>query len=160
MNLYHGSLEIVENPEIRKPTRPLDFGEGFYTTTSLAQAKEWVTRRMDNQKANRGYVNVYELDESALENLKVLTFEDASQQWIDFVKNNRLVLGFTHDYDVVHGPVANDRVFAAFNLYEAGIIDDAELLKQLRIYDLVDQFFFHNDKALKSIKFVSAKEVR
>ena len=33
MRLYHGSIEIVEFPEIRKPNRTLDYGSGFYTTT-------------------------------------------------------------------------------------------------------------------------------
>ena len=37
MTLYHGSLEIVEHPLIRETNRPLDFGTGFYTTTSLQQ---------------------------------------------------------------------------------------------------------------------------
>lgn len=33
MILYHGSLDIVEHPQILEPNRPLDFGSGFYTTT-------------------------------------------------------------------------------------------------------------------------------
>ena len=44
MILYHGSIEIVENPEIRIPSRSLDYGYGFYTTTSLKQAEDWVKR--------------------------------------------------------------------------------------------------------------------
>ena len=32
--IYHGSLEVVESPEIRQPSRSLDYGFGFYTTTS------------------------------------------------------------------------------------------------------------------------------
>ena len=42
MTLYHGSLEIVEHPLIREANRPLDYGTGFYTTTSLQQARRWV----------------------------------------------------------------------------------------------------------------------
>ena len=34
MKVYHGSLECVETPEIREPNRTLDYGSGFYTTTS------------------------------------------------------------------------------------------------------------------------------
>ena len=30
MKIYHGSLEIVEKPEIRIPNRTLDYGYGFY----------------------------------------------------------------------------------------------------------------------------------
>ena len=36
MKLYHGSLEIVDHPEIRKAVRTLDYGDGFYATTSKA----------------------------------------------------------------------------------------------------------------------------
>ena len=32
--IYHGSFEVVESPEIRQPSRSLDYGSGFYTTTS------------------------------------------------------------------------------------------------------------------------------
>lgn len=34
MKIYHGSLEMVEQPKILQPNRKLDYGEGFYTTTS------------------------------------------------------------------------------------------------------------------------------
>lgn len=43
MKIYHGSLEVVEHPMIILPNRKLDYGEGFYTTTSKKQAKEWVS---------------------------------------------------------------------------------------------------------------------
>lgn len=34
MKVYHGSLEQVETPEIRPSNRTLDYGFGFYVTTS------------------------------------------------------------------------------------------------------------------------------
>lgn len=34
MILYHGSLDIVDNPEIKVPNRTLDYGAGFYLTSS------------------------------------------------------------------------------------------------------------------------------
>ena len=34
MRVYHGSLERVPTPEIRRATRTLDYGTGFYTTMS------------------------------------------------------------------------------------------------------------------------------
>ena len=40
MKVYHGSLECVETPKIREPNRTLDYGSGFYTTTSYEQADE------------------------------------------------------------------------------------------------------------------------
>ena len=43
MKLYHGSLEIVKEPQIRLANRTLDYGMGFYTTTSQEQAELWVS---------------------------------------------------------------------------------------------------------------------
>lgn len=72
MKIYHGSLERVVVPEIRKPNRRLDYGGGFYATTSFQQAERWVQRKMRESKQQKGYVNVYELDLTALDSLKVL----------------------------------------------------------------------------------------
>ncbi|MBR1557643.1 MAG: DUF3990 domain-containing protein, partial [Prevotella sp.] len=116
MKVYHGSLEQVTKPEMRKPNRTLDYGSGFYTTTSYQQAKDWVLRKMKEQTVAAAFVNVYELDEKKMKTMKALVFHEPSEEWVDFVMLNRRQRGFTHDYDVVYGPVANDRVYAAFAL--------------------------------------------
>ena len=155
---YHGSIEIVDNPEIRIPSRSLDYGYGFYTTTSFKQAEDWVKRKL-NANSPIGYVNVYELDEDLVKSLKTLLFESPTEDWLDFVMSNRTNKDFNHDFDIVYGPVANDKVYAAFALYEGGIIDKQNLISELKAYKLVDQYLFHTDKALKAIKFIEAKEV-
>lgn len=45
MKLYHGSLEIVDKPRIMESSRTLDYGFGFYTTSSYEQAEHWVKRK-------------------------------------------------------------------------------------------------------------------
>ena len=63
---------MVEHPKILQPNRKLDYGEGFYTTTSEKQAEEWVARRMLENKATLGYVNIYEFDADKSEEFKSL----------------------------------------------------------------------------------------
>ena len=159
MKIYHGSIDKVEIPEIRESNRTLDYGRGFYTTTSYMQAEDWVRRRMTEDKVSVGYVCIYELDESILQNLNTLVFETPTDEWVDFVMKNRTEKGFDHDYDLVYGPVANDKVYAAFALYEGGLIDKNTLIAELKTYKLVDQYLFHTPLALKCIKFEEAKEV-
>ena len=158
MILYHGSIDIVENPEIRIPSRTLDYGSGFYTTTSFRQAEDWVRRKL-NANTLVGYVNVYEFDETLMNSLNAMLFESPTEEWLDFVMNNRTNKDFYHDFDIVYGPVANDKVYAAFALYEGGIIDKQNLISELKAYKLVDQYLFHTDKAVKTMKFIEAKEV-
>lgn len=158
MKLYHGSLDIVERPQIRLANRTLDYGIGFYTTTSEEQAELWVKRKIGG-KGNKGFVNVYEFDLSSMEKLKTLRFTEPTEEWLDFVMANRTNRNFHHNYDVVYGPVANDRVYAAFALYEGGLLNKQELIQELKTYLLVDQLLFHREDALSYLIFLEAKEV-
>ena len=159
MKLYHGSLEIVKQPEIRQSNRTLDYGQGFYTTTSERQAEEWVMRRLKETNTTRGYVNVYNFDEQIGNSLKCLFFDSPTEEWLDFVMHNRTERSFSHDYDIVYGPVANDRVYAAFALYEGGLLDKQNLIAELKTYKLVDQYLFHTETSLQTLKFIEGKEM-
>jgi len=158
MILYHGSLEIVRNPEIRKPNRTLDYGTGFYLTSSLEQAQDWVRRKLKGH-IDCGYVNIYEYDTSIESSLKTIDFIKPSEEWLDFVMMNRMNKNFIHDYDIVKGPVANDRVYASFALYEAGLLSKQELINELKAYKLVNQILLHTERALSTVAFLEAKEV-
>jgi len=158
MKVYHGSLEIIQRPEIRIPSRTLDYGAGFYTTTNYLQAEKWVKR---NRKKNEefGYVNIYEINKEEIMQMNTLWFDEPSEQWIDFVYENRINQHFLHNYDFVYGPVANDKVYAAFALYEGGLINKEELIKELKTYTLVDQLLLHTEKALEKLTFLESKKI-
>ena len=159
MILYHGSNMIVREPRIIEPNRTLDYGSGFYTTCAEKQAYDWALKKLKTS-GQCNYVNVYELDETALKTLNVLWFDGPSDEWIDFVMRNRQDETYQHDYDLVYGPVANDNVYVQFGLYEQGFISKATLLAELKVYKLVDQMLFHTEKALQYLRFIEAKEVR
>lgn len=150
---------MVDHPVILRPNRKLDYGEGFYTTTSWEQSKEWVERRMLEKQSQYGYVNVYEFDAERMPEFKSLIFSEPNKEWAEFVMANRTKKGFTHDYDIVYGPVANDRVYLQFGLYEAGAISIGTLIRELKTYKLIDQYLFHTEKALKSLYFVDAVKI-
>ena len=158
MILYHGSLEIVEQPRILESNRPLDFGRGFYTTTSLQQALRWVKLRMEQEDTQLGYVSQFKFER--IKGLKMRRFRSANEAWVDFVHNNRTKQGFDHNFDIVEGPVANDNVYLSFNLYESGIISKEELIRRLKTYKLVDQLLFHSERSLESLSYIGYKEVK
>ena len=140
MKLYHGSLVAVDKPLImsRKKGHTSDFGIGFYTTTDYKQAERWVKIRKGTDTEQQGYVSEYDVPDNilSLENLKVLKFNSASEEWLDFVISNRRNKDFSHDYDIVYGPVANDRVYTTINLYEEDLLDKAETLARLKTFVL------------------------
>lgn len=157
MIVYHGSLEIVTCPEIRIPNRTLDYGTGFYTTTSLEQATMWVKRKMQERKAPEGFVNSYSF--SLIDGLFFLQFNTPTEEWLDFVMRNRTDRNYQHSYDMVYGPVANDKVYAAFALYEGGLLTKQNLIEELKTYTLVDQYLLHTEKSLQCLSFIQADRI-
>ena len=165
MKLYHGSLVAVESPKIlpRPLKKTCDFGIGFYTTTSQEQARRWVRVKLLQEKngAKSGFVSEYECSDKILtdKSLKVLVFKKADKRWLDFVIQNRRNPNFDHGYDLVFGPVANDRVYTTINLYESGLFDINTTLRELKTYKLVDQILFHTEKSLERLTFIKAEEI-
>lgn len=161
MELYHGSNIEIAVPEIRESSRRLDFGTGFYTTSSFDQAKRWSLNKAKLEKSSDAVVSVYSVPDDLLcvETLKILNFEKADEKWLDFVIANRTEKSFTFGYDIVKGAVANDRVFASLNAFESGFMDKSTLLKELRTWVYVDQFSFHTGRALEYLTLVKAVRV-
>lgn len=159
MRLFHGSLVVVEKPEIRVSDRFLDFGYGFYTTTNIEQAAKWVAKQKNRKNENTGYVSKYEFNiEKAKSELKIIYFEKADKKWLDFVSINRN--GRCDDtYDIVIGPVADDGVYEVVRFYEMGIYDLEETLKRLKVEELYNQVLFHTEKSLTYLKFIESEEI-
>ena len=102
---------------------------------------------------------MYEFNEERLTDLKRLTFSEPTKEWADFVMANRTQKDFIHDYDIVYGPVANDRVYLQFGLYETGAISVETLIRELKTYKLVDQYLFHTEKALTALHFIESIKI-
>lgn len=85
MILYHGSNVIIDKPDLMRSRINEDFGKGFYTTPIYGQAIKWCERLIKSSK--EGFVSIYEFDETAYDNLKVLKFDTYSEKWLDFILN-------------------------------------------------------------------------
>lgn len=151
MKLYHGSNVVVEKPKILQSDRRLDFGTGFYLTSSYEQAERWAFLTAKRRGEGKQIITSYEFDKEIVPSLKVMRFEGATAEWLKFVANNRNVKDFTDDSDIVIGPVANDRTMPVIKLYFSGIYDEAETIKRLLPQKLKDQYAFKSEKALKAL---------
>ena len=161
MKLYHGSTAIVEKPRILEAQRLLDFGKGFYTTTNREQAERWaIIKQKRMGEIAKSFVTEYEFLNSLLsiKSLNVKIFEQANEDWLDFVVQNRSEV-INHFYDLVIGPVANDTLYETLTLYEAGILTKPETIARLKVHPLFDQVSFHNNKTLEYLKFINGYKV-
>ena len=159
MKLYHGSLVTVKKPSVLKGRNTVDFGKGFYTTTSFEQAQKWADLKRKRSGVSRAVVSVYEAPDDLLNGrYATLNFTGPTKDWLDFVVNNRKGQGDGH-YDLTMGPVANDQLYATIRLYEQGVVTADAAIEMLKAHVLFDQLAFHNQVAADELFFVEAVEV-
>mgnify|MGYP003548817740 FL=1 len=154
MILYHGTNVDFKEIDISKSNKYKDFGQGFYLTDIRMQAEQLAVKKA---KLFGGYpiIQEYEFDESLLNasDLNVLRFERPCKEWAEFVFNNRnKVVNFSHDYDIVTGPIANDGVAYLLGRYEEGTLTIDDLAKELTFKELNNQLFFGTEKAIKHLR--------
>ena len=154
MKLYHGTNVDFDVIDLTKSNKYKDFGQGFYLTDICSQAEELAAKK---SRLFGGYpvIHEYEFDESLLSSaeLKVLKFDKPSTEWAEFIfKNRNRDNNFTHDFDIVIGPIANDGVAYLLGRYEEGTLTIEELSDKLDYKKLNSQYFFGTNKSLKYLK--------
>ena len=155
MLLYHGSNMVVDAPRLILPQRLLDFGPGFYLTSNLEQAWRWANRTTMIRNKGTSAVSVFDFDEQNLARLDVLSFNSPNREWLRFVVANRTGKSMPQ-YDIVHGPVANDQTVRTINDFQNGYFSEEIALQLLLPQKLKDQFAFKTEKALQCLHFKEA----
>ncbi|MCL2045512.1 MAG: DUF3990 domain-containing protein [Oscillospiraceae bacterium] len=153
----------VSNPDLGYSSRYLDFGEGFYLTTNEEQAIQF-SHKVIIREAKRGNkigtatVSSYEFDLLlAKSSLKMLDFELPSEEWFNFVIDNRRGVVQSFIYDIIYGPVANDDVYQVIGLFEDGILSKENAITALKVKQLFNQYTLKTNAALGLLKFISSK---
>jgi len=146
MKLYHGSNCLFKKIDLSKSRDKRDFGRGFYTTTIKEQAVSWAEVIFDRYGGVGKFVYEFAFEEN--KDLKIKKFEETNKEWLKFISGNRNSGGIQHDFDVIIGPVANDKTNRTIALYIAGIYTAEMALELLKYNELNDQVSFHTEKAL------------
>ena len=152
MILYHGSNVDIAHIDLSKSKPNKDFGCGFYLSADKEQAEKLAEYKAF-QLGGTPVLNSFDFDESLLADgsLKVLHFDEYSKEWADFVFSNRnsATGTSTHDYDIVVGPIANDRVGVQVRRYlEKEITLDTFLENLKYMKGITIQYFFGIEKAI------------
>lgn len=158
MKLYHGSNVEVFRPRLFKSDRRLDFGPGFYTTSSFDQAARWAALTARRRGEGSPLVSVYEIGEQVFKGFDVMEFSGATPAWLEYVGANRRGECLKDDYDVVIGPVANDNTMPVLKLFFANMYTEEEAIRRLLPQNLKDQFAFKTQRALDELVFCEVVE--
>ena len=155
--LFHGSNMEIHRPRLLPSRRLLDFGPGFYLTSDFEQAGRWAVRTTGNRKEGIPSVSVFEIDETVIKTLNVLSFDQADADWLHYVSANRTGKIVEDPYDIVIGPVANDQAIRTVNNYLKGYFPENIAIQLLLPQKLKDQYTFKTEKALGSLRFVEVR---
>jgi hypothetical protein len=151
MKLYHGSDKWIGEIDLNKCESFKDFGKGFYTTAICRHTEERAVTVADGNKTTP-VVTAFNFDEVALTDgtLAVKRFAEPSVEWVEFVMHcrNRKLPQPPHTYDIVEGPIANDKMRAQFSLFERGSIDIDAVLKRITYVEDTHQISFHTAAAI------------
>jgi hypothetical protein len=162
MILYHGTDQKIDTIDFAKSRLRTDFGRGFYLSDKLVNARAWAIDK--SGILGIAIVLRYEIDDAILNNFKIKTlrFDKPSVDWLNFVRNNRRRVSPDanqqeprHSYDVVFGPIANDKVAIAVDKYCRGLLTAEETLKEVKTIREVFQMSLHTPLALTYIKSVT-----
>ncbi len=178
MLLYHGSYVAVEKPVLDKCSRFKDFGQGFYLTTSIVQAKRFAKLSFGKAKergvisatARTAWVSAFQLGN--ITGLKHYVFQDADKEWLHCIVAHRREKYFEEmrlqmkNYDVIGGKVANDDTNATIFAYVEGIFGeigtegaDKMCISLLIPERLKDQFCFRTQKAIGCLNYLHSEQI-
>ena len=156
MILYHGSNTSFEHIDLNKSLPNKDFGKGFYLSDNYEQAEEMAKFKVVIS-GGKAIVQSYQTDDAILEDatLKIKTFKAYTQEWAEFILANRNNYSDVpaHDYDIVYGPIANDKVGMQIRKYKDGSINFEEFLHRLHyMKGITFQYFFGTEKAINKLR--------
>ena len=145
LTLYHGSNCDFSFVDLSKGKDKRDFGRGFYLTTLQNQAKDWA-KTIFTRFGGDG-IFVYEFVLEIKKDLNIKQFDGLSEEWLIFIRDNRISGGIQHNFDIVWGAVANDKTNRTLALFVEGIYTTKEAIRKLRGNKLNDQISIHTEKA-------------
>ena len=168
IRLYHGTNTLFDAPDLAVCQPYKDFGRGFYLTPDLAVARRMAERSVARSLWQGGpqYVLTYLFDETRISELNIRRFDNPiNEEFARFVMANRLFRTRAADhnrdnrFDIVIGPIADDRMGVLFRRFEAGLVTVENLIEELKFKKVAMQYSFHTAKGLGLLAFKEAKRV-
>jgi hypothetical protein len=153
LTLYHGSNCNFSDVDLSKAKDKRDFGKGFYLTTLPNQAKDWAEVLFARFGGDGIFVYEFELEIKSC--LRIKQFDSISEDWLIFVRDNRVKGGVQHDFDLIRGAVANDKTNRTLALFVEGVYTPKEAMRKLHSNKLNDQLSIHTENALACLKMIN-----
>lgn len=156
IELYHGSNVVIKEIDLSKGRLGKDFCQGFYLSDDKRQAMRMAMLVLRREGYGEPTLTKFLFDESIFktDELNILTFDSYSKEWAEFVilnRNNKSTIP-VHNYDIVYGPIANDRIGLQIKRLEQGIQSPKEFLRNVRYIQSTFQYYFGTERSLQYLR--------
>ena len=162
MKVYHGSYTEINKIDLSKCEPRKDFGQGFYVTKFYEQALIWANRK-GRDKHTKGVITEFTFFESAFDDkyYKTLRFNTYTEDCLDFIALNRNFLTPlpAHDFDIVEGPVANDKITTRIDAYIRNEVSKEDFLQELKYDAPSHQICFCTVKSLLMLEQIDFRGI-
>ena len=163
MKVYHGSDTEIEQIDLNKCKFGKDFGRGFYVTKLRKQAEIWA-EIIGGIHDMEGVVSEFIFYERAFvdDKYKILRFEEYNEAWLNFVilNRNRESVEQKHDYDIIEGPIADDKISRRIDDYLDGKVSKQHFLDELKHDEDNHQICFCTLNSLQMLEKTDTKSSR
>lgn len=151
MRLFHGSNMSISEIDLSKSMPNKDFGRAFYLSDTYEQAFHMASLK---SSLRGGTPIVTEFEYSQDESLKILQFDSYTEEWANFIFLYRDAIGeYHHGYDIVYGPIANDRIGLQIINLKDNYIDLKEFLRRIKYFKgITFQYAFCTPKSVQYLK--------
>jgi hypothetical protein len=154
MILFHGSNIKIDVIDLTQSKRYKDFGQAFYLSAEEEQARKMAIAKVV-QFGGEESVTSFDFNESCLssDEFQVKCFTEYSREWAEFVFNNRDEnQDFSHEYDIVYGPIADDYVGLQIRDFKRNNITFEQFLANIRYHKgITFQYAFCTQKAIEQL---------
>ncbi|MCM1484341.1 MAG: DUF3990 domain-containing protein [Muribaculaceae bacterium] len=153
ITLHHGSNIAIENIDLSMSKKGKDFGHGFYMNPNYNQAKEMASAKVDIMRSGEPIVSsfLFDAEHAEKDGIRIKVFSDYTVEWAEFIVMNRRNKSATqlHPYDIVIGPIADDKVGLQIRLFAEGNISVEKLIERIKYYgDKSIQYLFATEQSL------------
>lgn len=157
MKLFHGSNMTIDKVDLSKSKKFKDFGQAFYLSAEKEQARKMAEAKVV-QFGGEETIIEFEFDENCMsdKDFNVKVFTSYSKDWAEFVFDNRDEdKCFTHHYDIVYGPIADDYIGLQIRDFKRKSITFEQFLHNIQYHKgITFQYAFCTQKAVDKLKCV------
>lgn len=160
MTLYHGSNQRVSEIDLSFSASGKDFGRGFYLSDNHHQARRMAEIKTLQLEQGTPEVSMYDFDEMLLTSgeLQVKIFEGYTREWGQFIYDNRKEQYSGPKYDIVIGPIADDKVGFQIRRLMDGYITLDQFVEELKYAKgMTIQYYFGTQNAINHLHYHADK---